>query len=82
MAFLTEVFENIHRIRGIITMVRHGRRLRDFEMRGRRKNVSRRERGYKGRGIRKVVDLNVTLRRQEIPNFLSLVDEAIDKSAG
>ena len=63
MAFLTEVFESVHRIRGIVTMVRHGRRLRDFEMRERRNNASRRKRGYEGRGMRKVVDLNVTLRR-------------------
>ena len=63
MAFLTEVFESVHRIRGIVTMVRHGRRLRDFEMRERRNNASRRERGYRGRGMRKVID-DVTLRRR------------------
>ena len=40
MAFLTEVFESVHRIRGIVTMVRHGRRLRDF---------LKRKRGYEMR---------------------------------
>ena len=63
IAFFTEVFESVHRIRGIVTMVRHGRRLRDFEMRERRNNASRRERGYRGRGMRKVID-DVTLRRR------------------
>ena len=59
-----EVFEGVHRIRGIVTIVRHGRRLRDFEMRERRNNALRRERGYEGRGMRKVIDLDVTLRRR------------------
>ena len=75
-------FESVHRIRGIVTMVRHGRRLRDFEMRERRNNASRRKRGYEGRGMRKVIDLNVTLRRRKRFNFLSFVDETISKSAG
>ena len=57
-----EVFESVHRIRGIVTMVRHGRRLRYFEMRERRNNASRRKRGYEGSGMREVVDLNVTRR--------------------
>ena len=73
MAFLTEVFESVHRIRGIVTMVRHGRKLRDF---------LRRKRGFEGREMRKVVDLNVTLRRRKRFNFLSFVDETISKSAG
>ena len=72
MAF-TEVFESVHRIRGIVTMVRHGRKLRDF---------LRRERGFEGREMRKVVDLNAILRGWKRFNFLSIVDETISESAG
>ena len=77
---ITEVFESVHH--GIVTMVRHGRRLRDFEMRERRNNVSRREREYEGREMRKVVDLNAILRGWKRLNFLSIVDETISESAG
>ena len=73
MAFLTEVLESVHRIRGIVTMVRHGRKLRDF---------LRRERGFEGREMRKVVDLNAILRRRKQFDFLSIVDETTSESAG
>ena len=68
-----EVFESVHRIRGIVTMVRHGRKLRDF---------LRRKRGFEGREMRKVVDLNAILGRRKRFNFLSIVDETISESAG
>ena len=50
-------------------------------MRERRNNVSRRERGYEGRGMRKVIDLNVTLRRRKRLNFLSFVSTVLSKLA-
>ena len=80
MAFLTEVFESVHRIRenGIETGRRP--RLRVFEVRERRNNASRRKRGYEGREMRKVIDLNVTLQKPERLEFLSLVDETIGDS--
>ena len=81
MAF-TKVFESVHRIRGIVTMVRHGRKLRDFEVRERRNNASRRERGYRGRGVRKVIDLDVTLRRRKKHSLFYFVDKTIAESVG
>ena len=68
MAFFIEVFENVHRIRGNVTMVTHGRRLRDF---------LKRKRGYEMREGRKNVSLNVALQKPKWLEILSLVDEAI-----
>ena len=82
MAFLIEVFESVHRIRenGIETGRRP--RLRVFEVRERRNNASRRERGYRGRGVRKVIDLDVTLRRRKKHSLIYFVDETIAESVG
>ena len=71
MAFFIEVFENVHRIRGNVTMVTHGYGLRDF---------LRRKRGYEMREGRKNVSLNVALQKPKWLEILSLVDEAIGES--
>ena len=57
----------------IAIVIRRGRKLRDF---------SRRGRGYKLRGRRKDVNINVTLRKPKWLEFLSLVDEVIGDSLG
>ena len=67
MAF-TEVFKSVHRIRGIVTMVRHGRRLRDF---------LKRKRGYEMRERQENVSLNVALQKRKWLKYLSLAHEAI-----
>ena len=69
--FLNGVFESVHRTLKIVIVVRRGRKLRDF---------SRRGRGYRLRGRRKNVHINVTLRKPKRLEFLSLVDEMIGDS--
>ena len=68
-----ENFESVYRTLGIAIVVMRRRRLRD---------VSWREREFEGRGMRKVIDLNVTLRGRKRLGLLSFVDETNIESAG
>ena len=71
MAFLTEVFESVHRIRGNGIVTGRRPRLRGFSWRGR---------GCELRGRRENANFNVTLRKPKRLEFLSLVDETIGDS--